>query len=126
MNRLLKNIHLILSSIIVIPAAFIYGSPRLLPQILDIQVQSNDMDSMLKAIMMLYLSIAFVWIAGIVQPKYWRRATELNALFMLSLGFGRIMSMIISGWPTEAYAFGTLGELLLGSYALYQLSRHHT
>ena len=83
-----KHLHLIISLAIVIPTAIIYGSSSILQKFLDIQVHTNDLSNMLKAIMCLYLGISLVWILGIFKPEYWKIATQLNVLFMLTLATG--------------------------------------
>ncbi|WP_299124861.1 DUF4345 domain-containing protein [uncultured Tenacibaculum sp.] len=124
-NWIIKNLHLLISLGIVVPTAIIYGSPSILPQQLDIQVNTIDLSNMLKAIMCLYFGISLVWILGIWKTQYWKRATELNILFMLTLATGRGLSMIADGIPTNGYVFGITAELLLGLFSIYQLKKHN-
>jgi hypothetical protein len=124
MNSFFRNLHLLLSVIIVIPTGIIYGSTSILPEYLDIQVNSIDLSNMLKAIMVLYIGISIVWILGMWKIKYWRKATELNILFMLTLGIGRILSIITDGIPTNGYIFGVLAELIIGIFSIYQLRKY--
>lgn len=118
-SKLLKNIHLIISTLIVIPIGVIYGfCPDLL---FDVKINSIDEGNILGAIMGLYLAFAMFWIVGIFKTEYWKSATISMMLFMLGLGFGRIISMIHEGIPSMIFLIGTVGELILGFYALYQL-----
>lgn len=126
MNWISKNFHLIISISIVVPTAIIYGSPSILPEHLDIQVNSIDLSNMLKAIMVLYLGISLVWILGIWKSKYWKRATQLNILFMLTLATGRALSMVTDGIPTDGYIFGIIAEFALGFLSIYQLKKYDT
>ena len=123
-NWIFKNLHLIVSISIVIPTAIIYGSPSALPNYLDIQVNSIDLSNMLKAIMCLYFGISLVWILGIWKTKYWKIATKLDILFMISIAIGRALSMLIDGLPTGGYIFGILVEFVLGLYSIYQLKKY--
>ena len=123
-NGIIRNLHLIISVIIVVPTGIIYGSPSLLAQHLDIQVNSIDFSNLLKAIMLLYLGVSAVWVMGIGRRKYWKRATELNILFMLSLGLGRTLSMLMDGLPTAGYVFGVIAELGIGFFSINQLRRY--
>ena len=123
-NWILKNLHLIVSLSIVVPTAIIYGSPSILPDHLDIQVNTVDLSNMLKAIMFLYLGISLVWIMGIWKTEYWKIATKLNILFMLSLAIGRALSMLMDGFPTGGYVFGIIAEFALGFYSIYQLKKY--
>jgi|TARA_B110000902_G_C14260477_1_gene569603 hypothetical protein len=123
-NWILKNLHLIVSLSIVVPTAIIYGSPSILPEHLDIQVNTIDLSNMLKAIMCLYLGISLVWIMGIWKTEYWKIATKLNILFMISLAIGRALSMLMDGLPTGGYIFGIIAEFALGFYSIYQLKKY--
>ena len=124
-NSIYKNLHLLVSLSIVIPTAVIYGSSSILPKFLDIQVNTIDFSNMLKAIMCLYFGISFVWILGIWKTEYWKNATLLNILFMLSLGSGRAISMLIDGKPTDGYVFGILAELIIGIFSIYQFKKYN-
>ena len=124
-NWFFKNLHLLISISIVLPTGIIYGSPSILPEQLDIQVNTIDLANMLKANMCLYIGISFIWILGIWKTKYWKRATELNILFMLTLATGRALSMIMDGLPTGGYIFGIIAEFILGVYSVYQLRKHN-
>lgn len=123
-NRILKNLHLIISLLIVVPTAIIYGSPSVLSERLDIQANTIDLSNMLKAIMCLYIGISIVWILGIWKNKYWKGATQLNILFMLSLAIGRAISMLTDGLPTDGYIFGIIAEFILGIFSIYQLKKY--
>jgi hypothetical protein len=124
-NWILQNLHLIISLSIVVPTAIIYGSPSILPEYLNIKVNTVDFSNMLKAIMCLYLGISFVWILGIWRTEYWKTATQLNVLFMLSLATGRAISMLMDGFPTGGYIFGIIAEFVLGFYSIFQLKKYN-
>ena len=124
-NWILKNLHLLISLSIVVPTAIIYGSPSILPEYLNIKVNTVDFSNMLKAIMCLYLGISFVWILGIWKTEYWKIATQLNILFMLSLAIGRALSMLMDGFPTGGYIFGIIAEFVLGFYSIFQFKKYN-
>lgn len=123
---ILKNLHLIISISIVIPTAIIYGSPSILAERLDIQVNTIDLSNLLKAVMGLYLGVSAIWILGIWKIGYWESATRLNILFMLTLGSGRVLSMIVDGFPTGGYIFGVVAELAIGMFSIFQLRKYKT
>jgi hypothetical protein len=112
----------------VVPTAIIYGSApsTLLPRHLDIQVTTVDLSNFLRAIMCLYLGISFIWILGILKIEFWKIATQLNILFMITLGTGRLLSMVLDGLPSGGYIFGVIAELVLGFYSAYQLKKYNT
>jgi hypothetical protein len=120
----MKNLHLIVSSIIVIPVGFLYGfQPDLL---FEITLNSADEHSVFKAIMGLYLGFSSLWLLGIFKPKIWQAATISNIIFMLGLGFGRIISLFLDEMPSVIFIVGTIGELILGFYAFYILNKRKT
>lgn len=114
-----RNIHLLISVIIVIPAAIIYG---LIPNLLlDLQPETTDEANFNKSIMMLYLGFSGLWIIGLFNKDYFKIALVTNIVFMLGLSFGRILSILIDGTPSSFYVFGTIGELILGFYGFWVL-----
>ncbi len=70
-----------------------------------------------------YLAFSLLWIVGIFDKSYWKTATIANILFMIGLGVGRIISMIFDGVLSTIFILGTVGELVLGFYGLYQFVR---
>lgn len=123
-NWIFKNLHLLISLIIVVPTAIIYGSPSMLSKRLDIQVNTIDLSNMLKALMFLYLGISIVWVLGIWKNQYWKLATQLNILFMLTLATGRLLSMLTDGMPTTGYIFAVIAEFSIGFLSMYQLKKY--
>ena len=122
---LLKNLHLIISSLIVVPVAFTYGilPNKILPLFLDFKVETKDLHNVFRAIMGLYLAFSVFWILGIFKSNYWYAATLSNMLFMLGLACGRIVSLLLDGMPSLVFFVGTIGELILALYAFYQLKK---
>lgn len=121
----LKNLHLIVSALIVIPVAFAYGiiPEKILPVFLDFKVETTDLNNVFRAIMGLYLAFSVLWILGILKSNYWYAATLSNMLFMLGLACGRIVSLIFDGIPSIVFFVGTIGELILALYGVYQLNK---
>lgn len=110
------KIHLLISVLIVIPAALVYGFyPELVfpDSLMGINLQNS-----LKAVMTLYLAFGYLWLLGIMSPKYLKAALISNVVFMLGLGFGRLISFATDGLPSFYFTLGTAGELILGFYGL--------
>ena len=122
---LLKNLHLIISTLIVVPVAFTYGilPNKILQLFLDFKVETKDLHNVFRAIMGLYLAFSVFWILGIFKSNYWYAATLSNMLFMLGLACGRIVSLLLDGMPSLVFFVGTIGELILALYAFYQLKK---
>ena len=118
------KIHLIISVLIIIPAAVVYGfSPEGYFNILDISPGTTDLKSVMRALMFLYLGMALIWILGIFKDKWWRAATLTNMIFMGGLGLGRLISLLVDGAPSALFQVGLIGELVLAGYAAVQLKR---
>ena len=121
----INKIHLIISILIVVPVSFVYGfNPD---SQFDIHLYTIDEHNFFKAIMGLYLGFSILWVLGVFNANYLKFALIANIIFMLGLGAGRVLSLIIDGIPTSGYIFGTFAELFLGFYGLWVLkSNHHT
>ena len=123
-NRgLISKIHLVISVIIVIPAAVIYGFD--LDGFLDLNPNTVDAQNFSTAVMGLYLGFSTLWLLGVFKTKYLNPALISNFIFMCGLGFGRLLSMIVDGIPSAAYIFGTVGELILGFYGFWVLKTYY-
>jgi hypothetical protein len=118
----MKNLHLILSAIILIPVALGYGiAPKtVLPMLLNIHLETVDMLNICRAIMVLYLAISILFLMGIFNKKYWFTATITNIFLMGGLALGRILSLVLDGKPSPIFLWGTLGEMALAFFAFYQ------
>jgi hypothetical protein len=116
---ILSKIHLIISILIVVPVAFVYGfNPEFL---FEIHPETADEHNIFKAVMGLYLGFATIWILGLYKPYFFRIALTTNTVFMLGLGLGRGLSMLTDGMPSPTFIFGAIGELVLGVYGLWAI-----
>lgn len=123
-NDFIHKIHLIVSVIIVIPTAIVYG---FFPGFqFELFPKTIDEHNFYKAIMGLYLGFSSLWLLGIIKQNFLKIALVTNMIFMLGLSFGRIVSILIDGLPALGYVFGTLGELLIGFYGLWVMKRLNT
>ena len=121
---IINKIHLIISVCIVVPVAFVYGfKPELS---FDMFLETVDEHNFYKAIMGLYLGFSTLWILGVFKSNFLKPAILTNIIFMLGLGFGRVLSILIDGTPTSGYIFGTIAELFLGFYGLLILNKLKT
>lgn len=73
-----KRLHLLISVVIVVPTAIIYGfaPATFLPKHLDIQVTTTDLSNFMRAIMCLYIGVSIIWLLGIIKNKYWKVASQ--------------------------------------------------
>lgn len=123
MGNQFKNLHLIISVLIVVPIAFVYGFlPNFISQSLfDVEIVTLDLANIFKAIMGFYLASASLWILGILNLKYWEIATFSNIIFMFGLSIGRMISLISDGIPSAIFLYGTFAEMILAIFGIYQL-----
>lgn len=122
-QEFIAKIHLIISVSIVVPVSFYYGfQPE---SQFDIHLNTVDEHNFFKAIMGLYLGFSVLWLLGVFKSNYLKMALVSNCIFMLGLGFGRLLSCFLDGIPTFGYQFGTIAELFLGFYGLWVLKNHN-
>ena len=119
-QNIIVKIHLAISILIVVPVSFIYGFDP--SSQFEIVPKSTDEYNLLKAFMGLYLGFSTLWILGIFKKEYLKVALISNMIFMLGLGFGRVVSILLDGTPTFGYTFGTIAELFLGFYGVWILT----
>lgn len=74
----------------------------------------------------LYLGFSVLWILGILKNNYLKTAVLTNIIFMLGLGFGRLLSLLIDGIPTFGYIFGTFAEIFLAIYGIWVLKNKNS
>ena len=120
-----KNLHLLLSGIIVIAAGVVYGGypDVLMPMILDFKVEALELKNMLRAVMGIYMGIGIFWIIGSYKPQFWRAATLSNVLFMAGISFGRIISTLFDG-VSSYFTPALILELLFLGWGLYNLKKY--
>jgi hypothetical protein len=121
-NFIRKNLHLIISIAVLIPAAFMYGifPDKVLPLLLDIRVDAVDLKSIFRVIMCLYIGVAGLLITGLLREEYWNSATLLNTIFMGAMAMGRLLSMLVDGEPSMIFVLGMFGELILSVFSYLQ------
>lgn len=120
----INKIHLIISVCVVVPVSFVYGfNPS---AEFDIQLKTIDEHNFFKAIMGLYLGFSSLWILGVFKHQYLKTVVITNIVFMLGLGFGRVLSFFMDGNPTFGYQFDTFAELFLGFYGVWVLKNKNT
>jgi len=126
MNK--KNLHLILSAVILIPASLMYGlyPEDLLPRLFIVDIESVDLRNIFRAIMFLYLGVTGILILGVFRSEYWKFATLLLIVFMGSLALGRTMSFFLDGSSSLVFILGLFGEYILAIYSFWQLMSYRS
>lgn len=76
------------------------------------------------AIMCLYLAMVALWTLGIIKPRYWAAATITSVFFMGGLAVGRLISLVLDGWPSPAFSIGLIFEGTLALWGWKNLKRY--
>ena len=121
-----KNLNLVVSVIVIIPVALAYGVyPKIiLFKLFNIKIENNDLANIFRSMMGLYLGMTAIWILGIFKQKFWLTATITNIAFMGSLVLGRILSVILDGFPSRPFITGLLVEMILTIWGLINLEKY--
>jgi hypothetical protein len=113
-----------LAALGLVPIALSYGLvPRAsLPLLFDIDASGVNTRHVFRAIMGLYLALAGFWIMGALRPHLRIAALMSLTVFMLGLGVGRLLSILVDGWPHPLLVAYTGLEFGLGFAAWKLLS----
>ncbi|CAN5558842.1 hypothetical protein BH10BAC2_BH10BAC2_32940 [soil metagenome] len=122
----MKSIHLIISSIVVVPIALVYGtgSDTLFPILFDFKADTTDLHNIFRAIMCLYIGMVIIWVVGIFKARFWEVATISNIVFMGSLAIGRLISFMIDGIGSPILIIGFCVEILLAITSYYNWRKY--
>ena len=122
-----SRLYLIFSAAGLLPIALSYGiAPnRILPKLLKIQPMGGDLVHILRAVMGLYLAILALWLLGAIRGgSLMRTAIISEIVFMSGLAAGRLLDMLLNGWPSPILIVYTLAELVLASLGILCLFSH--
>jgi len=121
-----KNLHLILSAIIITIVALAYGllPNTVLSKLFSFTVQSTDLKQVFRAAMGLYLGMALLWVIGIFKPVFWRTATIANIFFMGGLAAGRIFGLLTDGIPSIYFSIDLVLELIFAIWGIINLKKY--
>ena len=126
MNKKMRNLHLIISAILIVAIAFAYGiAPgALFPALFDFKVETTDLHNIFRSIMCLYIGMVILWVAGIFKPRYWNTATMVNIIFMSGLALGRLISFAADGIPSITLLIGFFVEVSLGALSYFNWKKY--
>lgn len=122
-----RNLHLVLSGIIVILAGPVYGlHPSFtMPLLLDFEVEAVPLKNIFRAIMGIYIGLGIYWLLGASRPSLWKSATLCNVLFMGGIALGRLISLLWDGFSTSFFIAMVL-ELIFMIWGFYNLKIHNS
>ena len=119
----LQVIFLLVTAAGLVPIALIYGiaPEKTLPLLFGIDASGVDTRHIFKAFMGLYLALVGFWIAGAVKPDLRHPALWSLVIFMVGLACGRILSLLLDGWPSGLLIFYLLLEIGFGAMGWWLL-----
>lgn len=108
-----------------LPVALSYGAMpgRSLPWLYGLGEPDMTTRHLFRAIMGLYLAMILFWVAGAVHPGLRRPALWSVFVFVTGIGSGRVLSVLLDGWPQPLLVFYLVAEIALAltsGYLLYQ------
>ena len=76
----------------------------------DIEVNSANLANIFRAIMGLYIALSMFWVVGAFKKSLRLAALWSMTIFMTGIALGRILSIIIDGFPYPIFFFYTVIE----------------
>jgi hypothetical protein len=122
----LKKVLLVFSFFTICIIALLYGvSPSWFFStfLVDSQAPSIDQSHILRAVMMLYISLGIFWLYSAFSEKYRDSGIIVLCIFCGGLVTGRILSVIIDGTPSSLLVLYIFMELSLVPVCIWLLKR---
>ena len=118
-----ESFFLLFISAGVFPAALGYGlSPQeFLPVLYGIEITTNNLSNVFRAVMGLYVGFVLLWISGAFNKSLTIPALWCMFVFMLGIGLGRALSLILDGMPDMIFVFFMVFEFLAAGISFYLL-----
>lgn len=108
---------LLLMAASILPVAFSYGvvPQSTLPWLFGIEADGVNTRHIFRAIMGMYLGFIGLWALGALRPRL--RIPALWSLFVFTSGLamGRLLSLILDGWPNLLLFGYMLGEFVVAA-----------
>ncbi len=110
-----QKAYLWISAIGLIPVALSYGVvPELsMNWLFGITVELPNEAHIFRGVMGLYLALVTLWILGATNENYERAAILSEVFFMSGLAVGRLLSLLVDGWPHWLLASYIVVEAIL-------------
>ena len=96
-----RKMYLWVSAVGLTPVALSYGiDPEFsMNWLFGLTVEVPNGAHILRGVMGLYLAMVLLWIIGATNERYESAAITSEIFFMSGLAFGRILSVLVDGWP---------------------------
>lgn len=122
----MQRLLLLVMAIGLIPIALSNGlAPHIsMPFLFGFEVGVTNLQNIFRAISGLYFAMIVFWIMGAKRDHLRLHALWSLHIFVLGIGLGRVVSILVDGWPSSLLFLYTILELLLAatSWVLIQKS----
>ena len=78
----------------------------------DIEVNSANLANIFRAIMGLYIALSMFWVVGAFKKSLRLAALWSMTIFMTGIALGRILSILVDGYPDHIFLGYTLIEVV--------------
>ena len=118
-----QRLFLLAMGLGLVPVALSYGAmpERSLPLLYGIGDPDLPTQHVFRAVMGLYLGMICFWLAGALRPGLRRPALWTVCVFVTGIALGRVLSLILDGWPGALLVFYLLAEIVLAALTLWLL-----
>ena len=115
-----QRLFLIAMGLGLVPVALSYGMipERSLPFLYGISDPDLPTRHVFRAVMGLYLGMICFWLAGALRPDLRIPALWTVFVFVTGIAMGRLLSLILDGWPGPLLLFYLLAEIALSATTL--------
>ena len=115
-----QRIFLMAMGIGLVPIALSYGAvpEQSLPWLYGISDPDLPTQHVFRAVMGLYLGMICFWTVGVLRPKLRTAALWTVFVFVTGIASGRLLSLVLDGWPGQLPVFYLLAEFVLAATAL--------
>jgi len=120
------RLYLLISAAGIVPIALSYGLDpgQSLPWLLQIHPNGVNLIHLLRSLMGLYLGLVVLWLAGAWRGGALLRTALISEIvFMAGLAAGRLLSLLLDGWPSPVLILYTVAESVLASWGVVCLRK---
>jgi hypothetical protein len=121
-----SRFYLIFSAVGLLPISLSYGIDpnRILPMLFQFHSAGGDTVHVLRAIMGLYLATIVLWLLGAIRGgPLMRTALISEIVFMSGLAAGRLLDLLLNGWPSPVLIVYAVAELVLAIFGIFCLKK---
>lgn len=120
-----QRLFLLAMGLGLVPVALSYGvmPGQSLPRIYGLGDPDLTTTHMFRAVMGLYLGMITFWLTGALRPALRMPALWSVLVFVTGIGLGRVLSLVLDGWPQPLLVFYLLAEIVLAGTSWLLIAR---